>query len=90
MGKKKVHPKRKPATQADIIKAKKEAQSKAIDTAWAIFFTVMVDKEGYGRKRLNRIWNEVSDLSDSIAKGYVSVKDLMQTLEEEMGIELGG
>lgn len=90
MGKKKVNPKRKPATQADIMKAKKDAQSKAIDYAWAIFFTVMVDKEGYGRKRLNRIWNEVSDLSDSIAKGYVSVKDLMRTLEEEKGIVLGG
>ena len=88
MGKKKVHPKRKPATQADIIKAKKDAQSKAIDTAWAIFFTVMVDKEGYGKKRLNRIWEEVCDLSDSIAKGYVSVDDLMKVLDEEMGIVL--
>ena len=88
MGKKKVNPRRKPATQADIIKAKKDAQNKAINSAWAIFFTVMVDKEGYGRKRLNRIWNEVSDLSDSISKGYVSVKDLMKTLEDEMGIVL--
>lgn len=88
MGKKKVHPKRKPATQADIIKAKKDAQNKAIDTAWAIFFTVMVDKEGYGKKRLNRIWEEVCDLSDSIAKGYVSVNDLMKVLEDEKGIVL--
>ena len=88
MVKKKINPKRKPVTQADVIKAKKDAQNKAIDYAWAIFFTVMVDKEGYGRKRLNRIWNEVSDLSDSIAKGYVSVKDLMKTLEDEMGIVL--
>lgn len=52
MAKKKINPKRKPATQADIIKAKKDAQNKAIDYAWAIFFTVMVDKEGYGRKGL--------------------------------------
>ena len=56
MAKKKINPRKRPATQADIIKAKKYAQSKAIDTAWAIFFTVMVDKEGYGKKRLNRIW----------------------------------
>jgi hypothetical protein len=88
MAKKKVNPKKKPVTQAEVIKAKKDAQNKAIDYAWAIFFTVMVDKEGYGRKRLNRIWNEVSDLCDSISKGYVSVKDLMKTLENEMGIVL--
>ena len=86
--KKKTNPCRRPVSQADIIKAKKEAQVKAVNYAWAIFFTVMVDKEGYGKKRLKRIWKHVSDLSDSIAKGYVSVNDLMQTLESEMGIVL--
>ena len=88
MAKKKINPRKRPATQADILKAKKDAQSKAIDTAWAIFFTVMVDKEGYGKKRLNRIWKGVCDLSDSIAKGYVNVDDLMKVLDEEMGIVL--
>jgi hypothetical protein len=85
---KKINPRRRPATQADINKAKKDAQIKAINYTWAIFFTVMRDKEGYGRKRLKRLWREVSDLSDSIAKGYVSVNDLMRTLDEEMGIVL--
>jgi hypothetical protein len=88
MAKKKINPKRKPATQADIIKAKKDAQIKAINYTWAIFFSVMRDKEGYGRKRLRRLWREVSNLSDSIAKGYVSVEDLMRTLDEEMDIVL--
>lgn len=88
MAKKKVNPKRKPATQADIIKAKKDAQIKAINYTWAIFFSVMRDKEGYGRKRLRRLWREVSNLSDSIARGYVSVEDLMRTLDEEMDIVL--
>jgi hypothetical protein len=85
---KKTNPRRRPATQADIIKAKKDAQRTAINYAWAIFFTVMRDKEGYGRKRLRRLWREVSNLSDSITKGYVSVNDLMRTLDEEMGIVL--
>ena len=89
MAKKKVNPRKRPVSQADIIKAKKDAQNKAINYAWAIFFTVMVDKEGYGRKRLNRIWEEVCDLSDSISKGYVSVYDLMKVLDDEMGIVLG-
>lgn len=88
MAKKKVNPRKRPATQADVLKAKKDAQNMAINYAWAIFFTVMVDKEGYGKKRLNRIWEEVCDLSDSVAQGYVSINDLLETLKEEKGIVL--
>ena len=86
--KKKVNPNRRPATVADVEKAKKKAQSQAINIAWAIFFTVMRDKEGWGVKRLRRLWDEVNDLSDSISGGYVSVSDLMETLEAEAGIVL--
>lgn len=85
---KKTNPRNRPASQADIIKAKKQAQTQAINITWAIFFTVMRDKEGYGKKRLRRVWNAVNELSDSIAKGYVNVKDLMRTLAEEAGIYL--
>lgn len=85
---KKTNPRRRPVCQADVDKAKKDAQNKAINITWAIFFTVMRDKEGYGIKRLKRIWNEVNKLSDSISQGYVSVKDLIRTLDEEMGIVL--
>lgn len=45
MGKtKKVNPNKRPATQADIRKAKREATSEAINFAWAIMFTVLRDK----------------------------------------------
>ena len=86
--KKKINPKKIPISQADLTKAKKDAQNKAINYAWAIFFSVMVDKEGYGKKRLKRIWEEISDLSDSVSRGYVSIDDLLKTLDEEMGIIL--
>ena len=79
---KKVGVNRRQATAADVAKAK----SDAITTVWAIFFSVMRDKEGYGLKRLKRLWDEVNDLSDSITKGYVSIADLTKTLEEEAGI----
>ena len=55
--KKKVNPRRRPATQADVRKAKKEAQTFAINACWAILFSVMRDKEGYGTKRLRRLWD---------------------------------
>lgn len=75
---------------ADLLKAKKEAQNTAISITWAIFFSVMRDKEGYGKTRLQRLWKEVEELSDSISKGYVNVQDLMDALEEEAGIVLKG
>ena len=86
--KKKTNPRRRPVSQADVDKAKREAQNQAINCAWAIFFTVMRDKEGYGKERLKRVWREVNDLSDSITQGYVSIKDLMRTLDEEINIVL--
>ena len=85
---KKTNPRNRPVSQADIIKAKKQAQTQAMNITWAIFFSVMRDKEGYGKKRLRRVWNEVNELSDSISKGYVNVKDLMKTLADEAGIYL--
>lgn len=73
---------------ADVEKAKREATGVAISYAWAILFSCLHDKEGWGRVRLMRLWEEVNDLSDSIAKGYVSVTDLKHTLKDEMGVEL--
>ena len=53
--KKKKNPSLRPASVADVMKAKKSAQDRAINITWAIFFSVMRDKEGYGRKRLARL-----------------------------------
>lgn len=87
---KKPNPRRRPATQADVARAKREASGKAIDAAWAIFFTALRDKEGFGPKRLRRVWDEVSAVSESISKGYVDVRDLMNALRDEAGIVLNG
>ena len=88
MAQKRVNPRRRPATLADVEKARKQAQSEAVKYAWAIMFSVLRDKEGWGVVRLKRLWDEVEDLSDSIGKGYVSVRDLLDTLEEEIGAVL--
>lgn len=82
MKRKKTNPRKQIATKADVNKAKE----KAITYAMLVFLFVMYDKEGWGRKRLRRVWDEVNDLSDSISKGYVSLKDIQITLEKEAGI----
>ena len=84
---KKTNPRRKPATQADVKRAKQEAQDKAISLAMCLFLTVMKDKENASNEDLKRIWKEIEDLSDSVVQGYVDLNDLRTTLKEEYGIE---
>lgn len=86
MTKKKLNPNKRPATQMDIKRAKSAAKDKALYLAMTIFMTVLVDKEGYDKERLKKVWAEVNDLSDSIAKGYVKFKDLRQVLDDEYDI----
>ena len=82
MKKKRVNPLRKPATQADVEKAKRQAQTHAINMVWAVFFTALRDKERFGYKRLRRVWDEVNYISDSIDKGYIDIDDLVNELKE--------
>ena len=82
MKKKRVNSRRKPATQADVEKAKRQAQTHAINMVWAVFFTALRDKERFGYTRLRRVWDEVNYLADSVSKGYVSIVDLEKELED--------
>ena len=79
----KTNPRRRPATQADVERAKKDAQGEAISLAMTIMFTALLDKEGFTQEDLQRLWREVNDLSDSIAQGYVSAADLRNVLRRE-------
>ena len=87
---KKVNPRRRPVTMTeyDIIRIKKAASDEAINLAIALFLTVMLDKHGYTAEDLQQLWAEVNNLSDSVAKGYVNLKDLRTVLEEEYGVML--
>lgn len=85
---KKVNPRRRPATQADVAKARREATDNAVRLAWSIFFTVLSDKEGYQLEDLQRVWHEIEDLSDSIVQGYCNVADLRAVLREEAGVDI--
>ena len=85
--KKKVNPHRKPATQGDVNKAKRDATNTAVASTWAIMFRVLRDKEWYDYDRLRRIWDETNYLADSIARKYVKIDDLIEELREN-GIAL--
>lgn len=82
----KPNPRKRPATHADVERAKKAAFNEAVDYAMAIFFTVLCDKESADKEIMQRVWGEVNDLADSVAKGYVTVSDLRRTLNVEYDI----
>lgn len=77
-----------PATLADVNKAKKRATDDGIKAAITIFLSVMHDKKGWGKKRMQGLWDDVNDMSDSVARGYVSLEDLQKMLKDECGIIL--
>ena len=77
-----------PNSYATVFGAKQIGQQRGIRCAIAIFLRVMKDKEGATSEDVNRIWREIEDLSDSIAKGYVKLEDIQQSLLEEDGILL--
>lgn len=84
----KVNPHRKPRTEADVERARKEGRDEACKLAWTILFTVLADKEEYTVERLQKVWRDVDNLSDSIAKGYVNCADLRNVLRTEYGIDV--
>ena len=73
---------------ADVEKAKKAAHTEAIGYAMTIFFTVLFDKHQATMDELKVFWDEVSELSEAITNGYVSIADLRSTLRTEYDIKI--
>lgn len=86
--KKKINPRRRPATEADILRSREEGRTEAIGLAMAIMFTAMLDGGFLTPEQMRPAWDKVNYLSDSIVKGYVNVADLRRTLKEEYDIEV--
>lgn len=84
----KTNPRHIPCTAADLKRAKQAAQDFAITATSAIFLTVLCDKENADIEIIQRVWQEVNELSESIAEGYVTIPDLCRTLAEEYNITL--
>lgn len=83
---KKTNPNKIPVSQADLKKSVAKAHDDALTTAIAIMLTVLCDKEGADAEIMQRVWKEINELSDSVAKGYVKISELVETLETEYQI----
>lgn len=87
-GKKKVNPRRRPATEADVKRAKASASDESVKLAIAIFLTVLCDDFNFDKDQLQLAWERMDKLSESIKEHRVSAWDLVEVLREEYGIDL--
>lgn len=67
-------------------KERRKIRDEAVEYAYVVMFTAMHDKHGYGVKRLNRLYNDINYIADSISRGYVNLQDLADELRDKMGI----
>ena len=81
----KTNPRKKPATMADVERAKNKAYEEAVRAASAIFLTVLVDKFN-GKDYIEDVWREVCKLSEEVSEGRVTVADLAHVLDREYDI----
>lgn len=88
MAKKKPNPRRRPATMADVEKAKKEAENYAAAYAMAIIFTALTDKMGMDYEFVHQVYEHASYVADSVKKKYVTLPQLIHTLRKEYGIDI--
>lgn len=85
---KRVNPRRRPVTQADIDREMSKHEYKALRAAFAILFTVLYDKMGFTIEQMKTAWNEVNELSREIGENRIDINDLMDVLKHEYGINL--
>ncbi len=54
----------------------------------AVMALCLHDKLGFGKVRAQRFMREVDKVFDSINKGYLSLDDVLETVEKELGIAI--
>lgn len=85
---KKTNPRKIPATQADVKRAKEQGYAEGVEAALAMMLYAIADKEHFPKWQIQRIGKEVNDVSDSVIKGYVTIPDILHMLKEEYDIEV--
>lgn len=64
----------------------KTISNTAVNATLTMIFTVLHDKFGFGQARLKRAWDGLTNLSECIDAGTVSVKDLEKILKDELDL----
>ena len=75
--------------KSDVERMKKAVTQDAVNSAFTIFFTVMHDKWGFGRKRLSRMFKQITELSEMVNETprCVTIDQLKKALKDELGLD---
>lgn len=85
MSKKKINPRRRPLSEADVIRI----QDNAVHLAFVIFLTVLKDKFGFSNDDIVKAWYEADKLSEEVLRDeLVKLNDLVDVLRDEYKIDL--
>lgn len=84
--KKRTNPHKRLASSKNIEDAKQEATGNGIEAALLVMFSVLHDKHGWGRKRMNAFFDRLNELSGDVACRKVSILELEDTLRKKYGV----
>lgn len=84
--KKKINPRRRPATQADVNRAKQEATQEALRRLLYLMLYILIDKHDAPREDIQQLAGEVDYYAESVTQGYVTWKDIERVVVEEYGV----
>jgi len=71
-------------------KGRKDSVQMATDFALAVPLLTLHDDFGFGSVRLERFLNKSEKTYEGINEGYLTIQDILNTLEEEVGVVLTG
>ena len=75
-------------SKSEAIKIKQRAVSAATRFMWVATASVLTDKYGFGKQKIKQVMKSIEDRADSINKGYISLQELEDILDEEYDIRL--
>lgn len=75
--------------QSDVRRIKANVTKDATENAFVIFFTVMHNKWGFGRKRMWRLFKQVQEHAAMVNETphCVTIEQLKRALRDETGID---
>ncbi len=86
--KKKTNPRRKPATMADVERAKLTATEEALRRMLYLVLYILIDKHDAPREDIAQLAEEVNYCADSICKGYITWKDIERVVRDEFHVRI--
>lgn len=84
----KTNPRRKPATAADVNKARQNGMDFGVEFAINCILYILKDKHGSEDADIDQLRDEFMYLMDSISKKYVSYADITKTLSGEYDLSV--